>query len=96
MFSPRATEFLASPFGISNKAGELLVSGPRSARSVHSIPPPTPSPGFFGFSHLHTKAPTVQQDELEPQPAVPTTIDPRSPHQQGEAKEILRHIDELL
>lgn len=94
LFSPRATEFLASPFGISSTVGELAISGPRSARSVHSIPPPTPSPGFIGFTHV--RAPTMQQEELMPQPAVPSTIDPRSPHQQGEAKEILRHIDEFL
>lgn len=96
LFSPRATEFLASPFGISNKAGELLASGPRSARSVHSIPPPTPSPGFVGFTHI--RAPTMQVDDVAKaqQPPVPSVIDPRSPHQPNEAKEILRHIDEFL
>ncbi|KPI44473.1 Tyrosine-protein phosphatase pmp1 [Cyphellophora attinorum] len=94
LFSPRATEFLASPFGISNSVGELLISGPRSARSIHSIAPPTPSPGVIGFSHI--RAPTMHLDDAPTQPAVPTTIDPRSPPQQGEAKEILRHIDDFL
>lgn len=99
IFSPRATEFLASPFGISKGVGELTVGdGPRSARSVRSVPPPTPSPGFVGFSHI--RAPTMQETPTEvgtqSVPQVPVAIDPRSPHQQGETREILRHIDDFL
>lgn len=99
LFSPRATEFLASPFGISSKAGELTVgSGPRSARSLKSVPPPTPSPGFIGFTHI--RAPTMQGSPVEvaakPALQVPVAIDPRSPHQLAEPREILRHIDDFL
>jgi tyrosine-protein phosphatase MSG5 len=99
LFSPRATEFLASPFGISKGVGELTVgNGPRSARSFRSIPPPTPSPGFIGFTHI--RAPTMQetpvQVALQGTPQVPVAIDPRSPHQSGETREILRHIDDFL
>lgn len=99
LFSPRATEFLASPFGISNKAGELATeNGARSLRSFKSIAPPAPSPGFIGFTHI--RAPTMQETpaEIAMQGAlqVPAAIDPRSPHQLGEAKEIMRHIDDFL
>lgn len=95
LFSPRATEFLSSPFGISNQVGELATGGPGSARSVRPIEPPTPSPGFVGFSHV--RAPTMQDVGVLNVPVqVPTAIDPRSPHQDGEAKEIMRHIDDFL
>ncbi|ETN45513.1 uncharacterized protein HMPREF1541_09345 [Cyphellophora europaea CBS 101466] len=81
LFSPRATEFLASPFSL--RAGELAIgSGPKSARSMKSIPPPTPSPGFETPAEIATQ--------------VPVAIDPRSPHQLGEPREILRHIDDFL
>ena len=82
LFSPRATEFLASPFGISSAIGELAISGPKSAKSVRSIPPPSQEDVFSS------------RDTVDP--PVPSTIDPRSPHQQGEPGEILRHIDEVL
>ena len=82
LFSPRATEFLASPFGISSAIGELAINGPKSAKSVRSIPPPSQEDVFSS------------RDTVDP--PVSSTIDPRSPHQQGEPGEILRHIDEVL
>ena len=82
LFSPRATEFLASPFGISSAIGELAISGPKSARSVRSIPPPSQESILYS------------QETVDP--PLPSANDPRSPHQQGEPGEILRHIDEVL
>ena len=82
LFSPRATEFLASPFGISSAIGELAISGPKSARSVKSIPPPSQE--------------STPSDQEIVDPPLPSIVDPRSPHQQGEPGEILRHIDEVL
>jgi tyrosine-protein phosphatase MSG5 len=82
LFSPRATEFMASPFGISSCVGDLAANGPRSARSVRSISPPAQD-----LVSANVKA------ESSP---VPSTVDPRSPHQQSDGGEILRHIDDFL
>jgi tyrosine-protein phosphatase MSG5 len=99
LFSPRATEFLANPFGISANAGELVTNSSRSAKPIRSIAPPVPSPGFIGFTHI--RAPTMQEaPSILPAPAaalqVPVAIDPRSPHQQAQHREIMRHIDDFL
>lgn len=75
LFSPRATEFMASPFGISSSVGEV-------AKSVKSIQPPDQQSFIFGHKAY--------------QPSLPGNVDPRSPHQQGEHGEILRHIDDFL
>jgi tyrosine-protein phosphatase MSG5 len=83
LFSPRATEFMASPFGVSRAPGDLAIDGPKSARSIHSIDPPGPPPA----SYKRTKA------ERE---SLPPVIDPRSPHQHAGTGEILRHIDDFL
>ena len=86
LFSPRATEFMASPFGISSSVGELAFNGPKSARSVKSIQPPT-----------EDMIASVKSGKRKPRESVlPTDIDPRSPHQQGETGEILRHIEDFL
>ncbi len=82
LFSPRATEFMASPFGISSTVGDLAVDGPRSARSVGSISPPLHQSDFIN-------------SQADPDP-VPLIVDPRSPHQHGDTGEILRHIDNVL
>ena len=84
LFSPRATEFMASPFGISSTVGDLAVNGPRSAKSVVSISPPLPQSVF---------ASPLPDPGLVP---VRSTVDPRSPHQQADTGEILRHIDDVL
>ena len=85
MFSPRATEFLASPFGISSSAGDLF-SGPKSARSVKSIPPPTED----------ILADVVKSKRKPRESVLPSEVDPRSPHQPAGQGEILRHIDDVL
>lgn len=84
LFSPRATEFMASPFGISSTVGDLAVNGPRSAKSVGSITPP-----------LHQSVFANPLPDPDPVP-VPSTVDPRSPHQHADTGEILRHIDDVL
>lgn len=82
LFSPRATEFLASPFGLSRAVGDLATNGPKSARSIRSIDPPA-------------QAETILSSESEREP-LPSVVDPRSPHQHSDNGEILRHIDDFL
>lgn len=82
VFSPRATEFMASPFGLSRDVGDVALNGPRSARSVRSISPPSQAL-IFASSNADRET-------------LPSTIDPRSPHQQSDNGEILRHIDDFL
>ncbi|KIW16007.1 hypothetical protein PV08_06058 [Exophiala spinifera] len=81
LFSPRATEFMASPFGITT-AGDLAVPNktPKPARTKGLLLPHE----VFGSS-----AESVGDQ-------IPSAFDPRSPHQQGEAPEILRNIDDFL
>lgn len=79
LFSPRATEFMASPFGIT-VAGDLATSG-RAKQ---------PTKGSLRTRHLLGPISITADDQI------PTPFDPRSPHQQGEAPEILRNIDEFL
>ena len=81
LFSPRATEFMSSPFGISSSVGELAFNGPKSARSVRSIGPLDES---------------IFSNPIADTDPVPSTVDPRSPHQQADSGEILRHIDDFL
>ncbi|KAK5230794.1 tyrosine/serine/threonine protein phosphatase [Exophiala xenobiotica] len=83
LFSPRATEFMASPFGITT-AGDLAVV--RQTQTLH--PPKTK--GLLLPHHIFASSAEPSGDQM------PTAIDPRSPHQQGEAPEILRNIDDFL
>ncbi|KAI1628616.1 tyrosine-protein phosphatase [Exophiala viscosa] len=80
LFSPRATEFMASPFGITT-AGDLAVPSLKSK----------PSKGLLVPLQRVMDPPSDPTDDQ-----IPTRIDPRSPHQQGEAPEILRNIDDFL
>lgn len=81
LFSPRATEFMASPFGITT-AGDLAV--------VRQTPQPPKTKGLLLPHHIFASPAESSGDQI------PTAIDPRSPHQQGEAPEILRNIDDFL
>ncbi|KIX02012.1 uncharacterized protein Z518_07951 [Rhinocladiella mackenziei CBS 650.93] len=78
-FSPRATEFMASPFGI-KAAGDLAVIGHGKR----------PTKGLLLPRQTFSSTFNAAGDQI------PTPFDPRSPHQQGEAPEILRNIDEFL
>ncbi|KIV88119.1 hypothetical protein PV10_09045 [Exophiala mesophila] len=84
LLSPRANEFRASPFGLV-VAGDLATgqgrfSGLKRER-IFSMP-----------RHQVILPPTRRVVEE----GAPICCDPRSPHQQGEGGEILRHIDEFL
>ncbi|KIW45248.1 uncharacterized protein PV06_03650 [Exophiala oligosperma] len=81
LFSPRATEFMASPFGITT-AGDLAVS--------NKTPKPARTMGLLLPHHVFGSSTESAGDQI------PTAFDPRSPHQQGEAPEILRNIDDFL
>ncbi|KAJ9608428.1 tyrosine/serine/threonine protein phosphatase [Cladophialophora chaetospira] len=81
LFSPRAAEFMASPFGITT-AGDLAVLPKiRKKPSKGALLPPQVRPS------AHFDIPGEQ---------VPVPFDPRSPHQQGEAPEIFRNIEDFL
>lgn len=84
LLSPRANEFRASPFGLV-VAGDLAMGPGRHSglkrERVFSMP----------RHQLILPPPRRLADEV-----TPITCDPRSPHQQGESGEILRHIDEFL
>ncbi|KAL6241471.1 tyrosine/serine/threonine protein phosphatase [Rhinocladiella similis] len=81
LFSPRATEFMASPFGITT-AGDLAVS--------NKTPKPTRTAGLLLPHDIFGSSTDSEGDQI------PSAFDPRSPHQQGEAPEILRNIDDFL
>lgn len=81
LFSPRAAEFMASPFGMTTTgdlAGTVTSCGKNPTKGV-LLPRAQPIPGSF---------PTTDQ--------IPTPYDPRSPHQHGEGPEIFRNIDYFL
>jgi tyrosine-protein phosphatase MSG5 len=81
VFSPRATEFMASPFGIT-VAGDLAVAPGSGKRPRIGVVMPRnirPSANF-----------AIPGDQI------PVPYDPRSPHQQGEGPEIFRNIDGYL
>ena len=83
LLSPRAAEFMASPFGIM-AAGDLVVPQQRRLKkklSKAALLPPQIRPSVnLGASG----------DQI------PVPFDPRSPHQQGEGPEILRNIEDFL
>ncbi|OAP58054.1 hypothetical protein AYL99_07144 [Fonsecaea erecta] len=81
LLSPRATEFMLSPFGITTSADLAMpdVNGKNVTRGV-LLPRQSQQPAS---SH-----PVAGQ--------IPAPFDPRSPHQQGEAPEIFRNIDDFL
>jgi tyrosine-protein phosphatase len=85
LLSPRASEFMASPFGIT-MAGDLATV-PTRAKSLK------PSKSFVLPRH-QVILPPAHLNMAEDR--VPTPFDPRSPHQHGETAEILRHIDDFL
>ncbi|EXJ63742.1 hypothetical protein A1O7_00077 [Cladophialophora yegresii CBS 114405] len=81
LFSPRAAEFMASPFGIT-VAGDLAVSQKLKKKpSKGGLLPPQIRPSI----HLAAPGDTI-----------PVPFDPRSPHQQGEGPEIFRNIEDFL
>jgi tyrosine-protein phosphatase MSG5 len=84
LFSPRAAEFMASPFGITT-AGDLVVPH----RSIKK----KPSKGALYPPQSHVR-PSVNFSASGDQ--IPVPFDPRSPHQQGEGPEIFRNIGDFL
>ena len=82
LFSPRAAEFMASPFGITT-AGDLVVP----QRTLKN----KPSKGALLPPQIR---PSVNLSTVGEQ--IPVPFDPRSPHQQGEAPEIFRNIGDFL
>jgi tyrosine-protein phosphatase MSG5 len=82
LFSPRAAEFMASPFGITT-AGDLVVP----QRTL----PKQPSKGALLPPAIR---PSVNLST--PGDQIPVPFDPRSPHQQGEGPEIFRSIEDFL
>ncbi|KAK5046951.1 hypothetical protein LTR84_007305 [Exophiala bonariae] len=85
LLSPRASEFMASPFGIT-------VAG-----DVSTVPTRTktlkPSKSFVMPRHQVILPPAHMNPSGE---RILAPFDPRSPHQHGETAEILRHIDDFL
>lgn len=75
LFSPRASEFVATPFNIQG-AGDLETPGNRLSKEIPS-----------GFSWL----PVRKEGHVRT-----ASKDPRSPHQQDEAKGIFRSIENFL
>ena len=75
LFSPRATEFMATPFGVRG-AGDLEQPRNRISKEVPS-----------GFNWLPLRKDSHVRTASK---------DPRSPHQEAEAKEIFRSIDNYL
>ncbi|KIW73948.1 hypothetical protein, variant [Phialophora macrospora] len=81
LFSPRAAEFMASPFGIT-AAGDVAATQKLMKKpSKGVLLPPQIRPS------VHLAAPGDQ---------IPAPFDPRSPHQQGEGPEIFRNIEDFL
>lgn len=80
LFSPRATEFMATPFGIRG-AGDLETPGNRLSKEIPS-----------GFNWL----PLRKEGQQQAGHARTASKDPRSPHQQAEPGEIWRSIDDIL
>ncbi|EXJ73066.1 uncharacterized protein A1O5_04215 [Cladophialophora psammophila CBS 110553] len=80
LLSPRATEFMVSPFGITTAADLAMTNGggKKVTRGV-LLPRQMQPPASY----------TVAGQ-------IPAPFDPRSPHQQGEAPEIFRNIDDFL
>ncbi|KAH0830886.1 putative protein-tyrosine phosphatase [Fonsecaea pedrosoi] len=80
LLSPRATEFMVSPFGITTTADLTVVNG--SGKNVTRgvlLPRQIQQPASYAVASQ-----------------IPAPFDPRSPHQQGEAPEIFRNIDDFL
>ncbi|KIY00175.1 uncharacterized protein Z520_03860 [Fonsecaea multimorphosa CBS 102226] len=80
LLSPRATEFMVSPFGITTSADPGMTNG--GGKNV-------------------TRGVLLPRQVQQPAPysvagQIPAPFDPRSPHQQGEAPEIFRNIDDFL
>ena len=84
LFSPRATEFIASPFGIT-AAGDLAVVPGGEKKGVKGTLLPHP---------MRSIRPSA--NHAAPGDQIPVPFDPRSPHQQAEGPEIFRHIDDVL
>lgn len=85
LLSPRASEFMASPFGIT-VAGDLSTV-PSRTKSLK------PSKSFVMPRHQVILPPAHMNPAGE---RILAPFDPRSPHQQGETAEIMRHIDDFL
>ncbi len=88
MFSPRAAEFMASPFGITT-AGDLAVPQKiRKKTSKGALLPP----------QIRPAGPQIRPSAnfSVPGDQVPVPYDPRSPHQQGEGPDIFRNIEDFL
>lgn len=75
LFSPRASEFMATPFGIRG-AGDLETPGNRQSKEI---------PSSFNWLPLRKEGHVRTASK-----------DPRSPHQEAEAKEMFRSIDDYL
>ncbi|KEF57920.1 uncharacterized protein A1O9_05842 [Exophiala aquamarina CBS 119918] len=85
LLSPRASEFMASPFAITVTSDLSTISNRNKSLK--------PSKSFVLPRHQAILPPAnlnLAEDR------VPTPFDPRSPHQHGEPVEILRHIDDFL
>ena len=80
LLSPRATEFMLSPFGITTSADPVMTNG--SGKNV--------SRGVLLPRQLQQPTSYAVADQI------PAPFDPRSPHQQGEAPDIFRNIDDFL
>lgn len=78
LFSPRATQFIVSPFRIPFARDRTI----RRARSATALAMPR--------DDLALRQPPFRD------PISATAADPRSPHQQGEAGDVFRHIDDFL
>lgn len=85
LFSPRAAEFSATPFGITT-AGDLVSSTPKRMR-----PPPGAFPGGKEWRQSLRQSMDLTGDFSKI-----LAYDPRSPPQVGETKDILRNIDDVL
>lgn len=81
LFSPRAAEFMASPFGIT-VAGDLATSRNSVHKPVRGVVLPRPIRPSANFGL--------------PGNSIPVPFDPRSPHQLGEGREIYRNIEDFL
>jgi len=75
LFSPRASEFMATPFGIRG-AGDLETPGNRQSKEI---------PSCFNWLPLRKEGHVRTASK-----------DPRSPHQEAEAKEMFQSIDDYL
>ncbi|KIW25082.1 uncharacterized protein PV07_10752 [Cladophialophora immunda] len=80
ILSPRATEFMVSPFGITTAADLTMANGNgKNVKRGVLLPRQLQQPTSYALAGQ-----------------IPTPFDPRSPHQQGEAPEIFRNIDDFL